>query len=114
MISDKKYLVKANKPARAQQMDGQLHTYDTQLAPAKIRFKTNCDRFSSEYDLPTTWVRTLNLSIDFIIGLNFLLHQNGGILISRDYLQIHKELLFTPVENHTQTECDIRHSIRVR
>jgi hypothetical protein len=38
---------------------------------------------------------TLNLPTDFIIVLNFLLNQNGGILISTDYLQIHKQLLFT-------------------
>ncbi|PSS23891.1 Reverse transcriptase/Ribonuclease [Actinidia chinensis var. chinensis] len=91
---------KSDRIIQGQQMDGKLHSYDTELVPgAMISFKTNRDQFSTEYTLPQTWVRNLNVSSDFIIGLTFLLNQNGGIFISKDYLQLRKNTLFTPVES---------------
>ncbi|XP_057486650.1 uncharacterized protein LOC130783343 [Actinidia eriantha] len=91
---------KSDRIIQGQQMDGKLHSYDTELVPgAMISFKTNCDQFSTEYTLPQAWVRNLNVSSDFIIGLTFLLNQNGGIFISKEYLQLRKNTLFTPVES---------------
>ncbi|XP_059631379.1 uncharacterized protein LOC132274189 [Cornus florida] len=86
----------------AQQMDVKLYTYTHTVLPGStICFLTNCGDFSQQYNLPyeVTWIRPLQLgSVDFILGLNFLLADGGSVLLSRDYIHIHKQTLFTPVE----------------
>lgn len=105
-----RYIVKSDSPLEAQQMDGGIFSYKEILRPnSKISFETNCG-FSKEYTLPpkNTFVRILNLTnIDFILGLNFLLKDDGSVTLSKDYLHFHKHTFFTPaITTHFSSKTD--------
>lgn len=66
-------------------MNGEVFRYKDLIKPnSKISFETNCGK-SIEYSLPVegTWVRPLRLGVDLILGLSFLLKDNGSIMIRK-------------------------------
>lgn len=91
-------------------MNEEVYTYENLIKPnIKISFETNYGK-SIEYSLPIegTWVRSLRLGVDLILVLSFLPKDNGSVLIRKDFLQISKHTLFTPIYLHNEkTEINI-------
>jgi len=53
-MENNQFIIKADSPIDAQQMDGEIFSYKEILRPnSKISFETNCG-FSKEYILPAT------------------------------------------------------------
>ena len=75
------YIKKAPKPTRARQFDGSILSYEDILIPSKISFRNSCNEYSKPYNLPTTWVSSkIPLGIVLVLGLNFILDNNGGVI----------------------------------
>ena len=71
----------------AQQVDEGLNRYTNHLSTTtKISFMTNCYS-SPKYSLPLkeTWIKPLNLRHQVILGLSFLLKDNGKITFNKDF-----------------------------
>ena len=78
-IIPEKIITLAEKPMTTQQVDGSLNRYTNHLSTTtKISCMTNCYS-SPEYSLPLkeTWIKPLNLIHRVILGLSFLLKDNG-------------------------------------
>ena len=88
-------------------MDGRLFLYKELLRPnSKIIFETNCEN-SKEYTLPhnNIWVRHLKISdIHVILGLSFLLKDDGGVTLNKNYLHFHRHTFLAPVVSSLRIE----------
>ena len=85
-IIPKDFIITAEKLMVTKQVDGSFNNYKYQLElGAKILFMTNCYS-SPEYSLPhnETWIKPLNLRHQVILGLSFLLKDNGQVTFSKD------------------------------
>ena len=84
----------------AQQVDGSLNRYTNHLSTTtKISFMTNC--YSSlEYSLPlkVTWMKPLNLRHRVILGLSFLLKDNGQITFNKDFFTLSRHCMISPLQ----------------
>ena len=83
----------------AQQVNGSFNRYTNHLSTTtKISFMTNCYS-SSEYSLPLkeTWIKPLNLRHQVILGLSFLLKDNGQITFNKDFFYLIKTLHDKPI-----------------
>lgn len=49
------------------------------------------------YTLDMVWVRDLHIHVDFVLGLKFMIQNNGGTLITRDEIIFFKNLTYTLV-----------------
>ena len=78
----------------AQQVDESLNRYTNHLcSTGKISFTKNCYSIS-EYSLPLeeTWIKPLNLRHRVILGLSFLLKDNGQITCNKFFFYAIKTL----------------------
>lgn len=83
---------KAEKPKQSTQFDGKTIIVTDVVKNVQIRFSTTCNDWSQHYPLKHLWVTELNLgSITLILGLDFLLNDNGQFSFNKDYLQISKK-----------------------
>ncbi|KAH7545622.1 hypothetical protein FEM48_Zijuj01G0113000 [Ziziphus jujuba var. spinosa] len=87
---------------QAEQMDGTLYTYTDRLRfPSKITFFNQCGTESQAYNLPhteynSTWVRP-NLSEDCILGISFIYHELGGILLAQNFVPLFRQSTLSPI-----------------
>ena len=81
----------------AQQVNESFNWYTNHLSTtAKISFMTNCYS-SPEYFLPETWIKPLNLRHKVILGLSFILKDNGQITFNKDFFYLIKTLHDKPI-----------------
>jgi len=74
-----------SEPQSAMQMDGSSNVYKHYVSNAQISFLNTCAEFyKPTYRLEKIWVRDLNIRVDFVLGLDFLLPNNGSCLLTRD------------------------------
>ena len=84
----------------AQEVDENLNRYTYHLSTtAKISFMTNCYS-SSEYSFPVkeTWIKPLNLRHKAILGLSFLLKDNGQITFNKDFFTLSRHCMISPLQ----------------
>ena len=99
-----------DKPIAAMQMDGTYNTYQHYIGKTQVSFINTCNNFyKPTYTLDRVWVRDLNINIDFVLGLKFMIQNNGGTLITRDGVIFFKQLTYTPVQT-TNYETKGRHT----
>ena len=83
-----------------QQEDESLNRYIDHLSTTvKISFMTNC--YSNlEYSLPLkeTWIKPLNLRHQVILGLSFLLKDNGQITFNKDFFTLSGHCMTSPLQ----------------
>ena len=99
-IIPKDFIILAEKPMIAQQIDGSFNSYKYQLElGAKISFMTN-SYSSPEYSLPQnkTWIKPLKLRHQVILGLSFLLKDNGQVTFSKDFLSLSRHGITNPLK----------------
>jgi len=88
-----------DKPVAAMQMDGTHNIYKHYIDKSQISFINTClDFYKPSYKVDKSWVRDLNINVDFVLGFSFMLHNNGSCLISRDGVIFFKNLTQTPVQ----------------
>ena len=83
-----------------QEVDGSLNKYTNHLSiTTKISFMTNCYS-SPEYSLPLkeTWIKPLNLRHQVILGLSFLLKDNGQITFNKDFFTLSRHYMISPLQ----------------
>ena len=83
-----------------QLVDGSLNRYTNHLSTiAKISFMTNCYS-SPEYSLPLkeTWIKPLNLRHQVILGLSFLLKDNGQITFNKHFFTLSRHCMTSPLQ----------------
>ncbi|KAG5578188.1 hypothetical protein H5410_058322, partial [Solanum commersonii] len=86
------------EPQSAMQMDGSSNIYKHNVSNAQISFLNTCvDFYKPTYKLEKIWVRDLNIRIDFVLGLDFLLHNNGSCLLTRDRVIFSKNMTHTSI-----------------
>eukprot|EP00268_Persea_americana_P061337 TRINITY_DN7739_c0_g1_i1.p1 TRINITY_DN7739_c0_g1~~TRINITY_DN7739_c0_g1_i1.p1 ORF type:complete len:388 (-),score=31.30 TRINITY_DN7739_c0_g1_i1:486-1649(-) len=90
-----------DKPIDSQQADGSINSTNTMVPNCSLTFTTNCLK-SQTYKLPSIYSRGFqNLhNIDIILGLRFLLKDNGCLILTKDYFQILKDSSYIPVLPH--------------
>lgn len=67
------------------QMDGTYNTYQHYIGKTQVSFVNTCNEFYKPmYTLDKIWVRDLNINVDFVLGLKFMIQNNGETLITRD------------------------------
>jgi len=80
------------------QMDESSNIYRHYVSNAQISFLNTCANFyKPTYRLEKIWVRYLKIRIDFILGLDFLLHNNGSCLLTRDGVIFSKNMTQTSI-----------------
>ena len=113
----KDFIILAEMPMVAQQVDGSFNQYKNQLeAEAKISFMTNC--YSSPEDpLPQdeTWIKPLNLRHQVILRLSFLLKDNGQVTFRKDFFSLSRHSIISPLKigekiTSIELEKQIKHS----
>ena len=83
-----------------QQVDGSINRYTNHLSTTtKISFMTNCYS-SRKYSLPLkeTWIKPLNLRHQVILGLSFLLKDNGQITFNKDFFTLSRHCMTSPLQ----------------
>ena len=72
---------------------------------------------SPEYSLPQdeTWIKPLNLRHQIILGLSFLLKDNGQVTFSKDFFSLSRHSIISPLKigekiTYTKLEKQIKHS----
>lgn len=80
------------------QIDGSFNVYRHYVNRETISFVNICDSFyKPSYKLDKIWVSDLNIGVDFILGLDFLLQNNGSCHLSRDEVVLSRNMTQTPV-----------------
>lgn len=74
----------------------QLHI-DEGLRDAHIFFLSSDDK-EEWYPLPQTWLSPVNHRFEFLIGLNFICANFGGLIMTFDYISFFKHVTTTPTE----------------
>ena len=100
-IIPKKFITLAEKLMTAQQVDGSLNRYINHLSTTtKKSFMTNCCS-SPEYSLQLkkTWIKPLNLRHQVILGLSFLLKDNGQITFNKYFFTLSRHCIISPLQN---------------
>ncbi|QVY19168.1 p194 [Agapanthus tungrovirus] len=73
---------------------------------AKIRFKEVDDKYGPSYDLGIVYISNEPINQIFI-GWSFISKDKGGMYLSRDYIQIYRNVGIFPTITHTlRSECD--------
>ena len=73
------------KPLAAMQMDGTHNIYRYYIDKAQVSFLNTCSKFyKPTYKMDKIWVRDLDIRVDFVLGLDFILYNKGGTLITKD------------------------------
>ena len=86
------------KPLAAMQMDGTHNIYKHYIDKAQISFLNTCSRFCKPtYKMDKIWVRDLDIRVDFVLGLDFILHNKAGTLITKDGILFMKNITYTSV-----------------
>ena len=64
---------------------------------------TNCYS-SSEYSLPQkeTWIKPLNLRDQVILGLSFLLKDNGQVTFNKDFVSLSRHSIISPLQREIE------------
>ena len=84
----------------AQPVDRSLNRYTNHLSTtAKTPFLTNCYSIP-KYSLPLkeTWIKPLNLRHYVILGLSFLLKNDGQITFNKDFLTLSRHCMTSPLQ----------------
>ena len=93
------FIITTEKPMVAQPVDGSFNHYKYQLEPrAKLSFMTNCYS-SPQYSLHYNefWVKPLNLRHHVILGLSFLLKDNGQVTFSKYCFSLSRHSITNPL-----------------
>ena len=60
------------------QMDGTHNIYRYYIDKAQISFLNTCSKFYKPiYKMDKIWVRDLDIRVDFVLGLDFILYNKG-------------------------------------
>lgn len=80
------------------QMDGTHNIYRYYIDKAQISFINTCSEFyKPTYKMDNIWVRNLDIRVDLVLGLDFILHNKGGTLITKDEILFMKNTTYTSV-----------------
>ena len=67
------------------QMDGTHNVYIHYIDKAHVSFLNTCSEFyKPTYRMDKIWVRDLNISVYFVLGLDFILYNKGRTIITSD------------------------------
>ena len=93
-----RYITKAERPKQSVQFDGTTNIITNIVKNINISFTNTCGEWSPQYNIKQLWVLKLNIQgIKLILGLDFLLSDNGSFTLNKDYLQISKKTTLTPI-----------------
>ena len=99
-IIQKRFITLAEKPMIEQQVNGSFNRYTNHLSTtAKISFMTNCYSSPENFlPLKETWIKPLNLRHQVILGLSFLLKDNGQITFNKDFFTLSRHCMKSPLQ----------------
>ena len=82
------------------QLDGTYNTYTDYIPKAKISFINTCEKFyQPSYTLSEILVRDLNIKADFVLGLDFMVQNNKGSLITKNWVIFASNITHSPVHS---------------
>lgn len=81
------------------QMDETYNTYTKYIPRAKVKFIITCEKlYQPSYKLDEILLRDLNIRADFVLGLDFMVQNNGGCFVTKDWVIFASNITHSPVQ----------------